>query len=262
MRTLTGDPDAACGLLVAVPLADGPAPGDGPEAAGRGRPDADDLVARMMAFDKDKDGKLTKAEVTDERLLRLFDRADADKDGIVTKEELTALAAREPAERPRRPGGFGGPGGSGRRPGGGPGGFDGWAAPAGRGPAGDAPAAARAHRRAEDAGRRPPEGGRRQAREDPQRRAEGPAQGDAGPRPRRLRPSRRLRARRPPVARAAGTAARRPGWRRDPRLRAGPVETDRRPAARMAVGLRRPTGRLESGFEELGELSERPLRDD
>ena len=46
----------------------------------------------MMAFDKDKDGKLTKAEVSDERLHRLFDRADADKDGFVTKQELTALA--------------------------------------------------------------------------------------------------------------------------------------------------------------------------
>ena len=38
---------------------------------------ADGLVARMMAFDKDGDGKLTKSEVTDERLHRLFDRADA-----------------------------------------------------------------------------------------------------------------------------------------------------------------------------------------
>ncbi len=47
----------------------------------------------MMEFDKDKDGKLTRAEVTDERLIRLFNRADADKDGTVTREELTALAA-------------------------------------------------------------------------------------------------------------------------------------------------------------------------
>ena len=47
--------------------------------------DADDLVTRMMAFDQNKDGKLTKDEVTDERLHRLFDRADADKDGTVTE---------------------------------------------------------------------------------------------------------------------------------------------------------------------------------
>ncbi len=75
---------------------------------------ADALVARMMAFDKNGDGKLTKSEVTDERLHRLFDRADADKDGTVTKAELTALAAKDAAN-------FGGPGGFG--PPGGPGGF-------------------------------------------------------------------------------------------------------------------------------------------
>src|SRR5882724_7960168 len=52
-------------------------------------------VARMMAFDKNKDGKLTRDEVTDERLRSLFDRADANKDGVVTKEELTALFERD-----------------------------------------------------------------------------------------------------------------------------------------------------------------------
>ena len=78
------------------------------------------LVERMMALDKNKDGKLTKEEVTDERLLRLFERADANKDGTVTKEELTALAQREGGGRP------GGPGG---RPGGRPGGFGGPPAP-------------------------------------------------------------------------------------------------------------------------------------
>ncbi len=54
-------------------------------ALARNQAPADGLVARMMAFDKDGDGKLTKSEVTDERLHRLFDRADADKDGTVTK---------------------------------------------------------------------------------------------------------------------------------------------------------------------------------
>jgi EF hand len=74
---------------------------------------AEDLVARMMAFDKNGDGKLTKSEVTDERLHRLFDRADADKDGSVTKAELTALEARESASFRGGPGGFGPPGGPG-----------------------------------------------------------------------------------------------------------------------------------------------------
>ncbi len=80
----------------------------------------------MMAFDENKDGKLTKDEVTDARLQRLFDRADADHDGTVTRQELTALAAREPAGGR---GGFGGPGG-----GGGPGGFG--PPPGGGGPGG------------------------------------------------------------------------------------------------------------------------------
>ena len=52
------------------------------------------IVVTMMAFDKNKDGKLTKDEITDERLLRLFDQADTNKDGVVTKEELMALAAK------------------------------------------------------------------------------------------------------------------------------------------------------------------------
>jgi hypothetical protein len=57
--------------------------------------DVDGFVARLMAFDKNNDGKLTRDEITDERLLRLFDRADANKDGVVTKEELVALFGRE-----------------------------------------------------------------------------------------------------------------------------------------------------------------------
>ncbi len=73
---------------------------------------ANSMVNRMMAFDANKDGKLTKEEVTDERLQRLFDRADADHDGIVTRKELTAMAARETAGGR---GGFG-PGGPGGPP--------------------------------------------------------------------------------------------------------------------------------------------------
>jgi hypothetical protein len=89
------------------------------------------LVTRMMAFDKNKDGKLTKDEVTDERLHRLFDQADTNKDGVVTREELEALAAKlDEADERDGPGGRGGPGGPGGRGPGGPGG------PGGRGPGG------------------------------------------------------------------------------------------------------------------------------
>jgi hypothetical protein len=115
MRTRTGM-ILTCGFFGAASLAASfsmaQRPGDGPGAAG-----PDDLVGRMMAFDQDKDGKLIRSEITDERLLRLFDRADADKDGTVTNAELTALATREaPSNRggfQGGPGGRGGPGGPG-----------------------------------------------------------------------------------------------------------------------------------------------------
>ncbi len=101
------------------------------------------LVSRMLAFDKNGDGMLTRDEITDERLLRLFVRADANKDGIVTKEELQTLAKAMQAEigQGGGRGGFGGPpdGGPGRRgPGGDFGGPPGGGR-RGRGPGGDEP---------------------------------------------------------------------------------------------------------------------------
>src|SRR5262249_4297625 len=111
MRRLTGML-AAGACLAAVSLATA----QRPEGAARKSAAGGDLTAGMMRFDKDGDGKLTREEVTDARLRRLFDRADADKDGVVTKDELNALAAREPAGGggfgpPGGPGGFGPPGG-------------------------------------------------------------------------------------------------------------------------------------------------------
>lgn len=95
------------GLLLAASFAMAQRPGAGRRPAAKSE-GGDDLAERMLAYDKDGDGKLTRAEVTDERLTRLFDRADADKDGVVTKAELTALAAQQPSVGR---GGFGGPGG-------------------------------------------------------------------------------------------------------------------------------------------------------
>jgi hypothetical protein len=118
---LTGIVLTAASALVAQPPGQGPGRGDAAKAAGA------DLVSQMMAFDSNKDDKLTKAELTDERLHRLFDRADTDKDGTVTRGELNALQVRERANTRGRSGGFGGPGGPGGfgGPGGGPGGFGG-----------------------------------------------------------------------------------------------------------------------------------------
>ncbi len=89
-----------------------------------------------MAFDTNGDGKLTKEELADERLGRLFDRADANHDGLVTTEELTTLFATESATFG---GGSGGPGGGG--PPGGPdvGGPDGGPRGAGGGLGGRGP---------------------------------------------------------------------------------------------------------------------------
>jgi Spy/CpxP family protein refolding chaperone len=126
---------AACAAALALPAAAQAPGGKAPDAPARDKKDYsnDPLVTRMMAFDKNKDGKLTKDEVTDERLHRLFDRADANKDGVVTKEELAALAAAEAADQGEDRGGRGGPGGRGP---GGPGGPGGRGGPGGGGPGG------------------------------------------------------------------------------------------------------------------------------
>ena len=94
----------------------------------------DEMVARMMTFDKNMDGKLSKEEVTDSRLQSLFERADTNKDGELTKEELTTFFTKEQAALNSQGGGGGpggGRGGQGGPGGGGPGG--------GFGPAGGPP---------------------------------------------------------------------------------------------------------------------------
>jgi Spy/CpxP family protein refolding chaperone len=117
----------AAGCLALAAAATAQPPGGRPPDQGKARPkdgDGKSLVERMMAFDKNKDGKLTRDEITDPRLLRLFDQADTNKDGVVTREELEAFAAKQAAQGGGRdgPGGPGGPGGRGR---GGRGGFGG-----------------------------------------------------------------------------------------------------------------------------------------
>ena len=106
----------AIGLTASIAFAQGPGPSLSRSA------DAENLVERMSAFDKNGDGALPRSEVTDQRLLRLFDRADAGMNGKVTKEELTALTTKEHSDQPDFFGGFGGPPGG---PGGPPPGFTG-----------------------------------------------------------------------------------------------------------------------------------------
>jgi hypothetical protein len=121
---------SACAFAAVVAVAQPPREGN---REGRGAGEAPE--ARLFAFDANKDGKLTKDEVTDERLRALFDRADGNKDGSVTREELVALLAQEAqtGRGQRGPGGAGGPPGGNRGPGGqGPGG-PGGGGPGGRG---------------------------------------------------------------------------------------------------------------------------------
>jgi Ca2+-binding EF-hand superfamily protein len=72
--------------------------GDAGERGGDAGTAPDDLADTLMAFDRNSDGKLARAEVP-ERFQGLFERADADKDGALTKDELkqsaTATATQE-----------------------------------------------------------------------------------------------------------------------------------------------------------------------
>jgi hypothetical protein len=114
-----------------------------PERGGGGAPGGGalnpaQLIEKLKVLDANKDGKISKDEVKDERLQRLFDRMDADKNGEVTKEEMEKLigqmGALEGGGRGRGErngegrGGRGGPPGGGGPEGGrgGPGGAWGW----------------------------------------------------------------------------------------------------------------------------------------
>ena len=103
-------------------------PGDSPKAPAKGEPAnkaaVDAIVARLMAFDKNKDGKLTRDEITDARLLRRCSTAPTPtRMAWSRREELVALATQMVAEqgqdggdkggRAGGPGGFGPPGGRG-----------------------------------------------------------------------------------------------------------------------------------------------------
>jgi Ca2+-binding EF-hand superfamily protein len=77
-------------------------------------PTADELLAALMTFDKNKDGKLSKSEVP-ERQQGIFERGDTNKDGVLDAAELKKLTADQAAAPPAPPmqrgpgrGGFGG----------------------------------------------------------------------------------------------------------------------------------------------------------
>ena len=57
-------------------------------------PDPAELLARMMAFDRNGDRMLSKDQLP-ERMRGLLERADANKDGFVDKDELTRLVQQQ-----------------------------------------------------------------------------------------------------------------------------------------------------------------------
>ena len=68
------------------------------------------FITRMMSFDADKDGKLTRKELTDARLHPLFARVDANQDGTLTQDELKSFHVKESAALGSRRGNPPGPG--------------------------------------------------------------------------------------------------------------------------------------------------------
>jgi hypothetical protein len=66
----------------------------------------DDIVDRLLSFDKNKDGKITKDELP-ERMQNLIAKGDTNKDGALDRDEIRTLAADLAKERSAFAGGFG-----------------------------------------------------------------------------------------------------------------------------------------------------------
>jgi hypothetical protein len=59
--------------------------------AGPNGPTPDEMVDRLLEFDRNRDGQLSADEVP-ERMQGLFTRGDANQDAVLTKDELRQLA--------------------------------------------------------------------------------------------------------------------------------------------------------------------------
>jgi Spy/CpxP family protein refolding chaperone len=66
-------------------------PGPAPAVAARRGLTADEVVERVLSFDKNKDGKITKDELP-ERMQGLIEKGDTNKDGALDRDEIRKLA--------------------------------------------------------------------------------------------------------------------------------------------------------------------------
>jgi collagen type III alpha len=104
-RWLARAPMAAL-VLVGAAVAQPPGPGQQPLPGfvQPARISVDDIVERIMSFDKNKDGKVTRDELP-ERMHGLIARGDTNNDGALDRDEIRKLASTPAGLGP--PGGFG-----------------------------------------------------------------------------------------------------------------------------------------------------------
>ena len=74
-------------------------PGGGPRL--RGGAGGASILERIKAHDKNKDGKITRQEASEQFRRRMFDRIDSNGDGVIDEAELKKLAERFRAGRRR-----------------------------------------------------------------------------------------------------------------------------------------------------------------
>ncbi len=92
-------------LLAGAAAAQPPGPKLGPREIVRPAPvRVEDVVERIMAFDKNKDGKVTRDELP-ERMHHLIEQGDTNKDGGLDRDEIQKLATTM-ASAPGGPGGI------------------------------------------------------------------------------------------------------------------------------------------------------------
>lgn len=81
----------AGGIFMLASTSEAQMPGGNQQGKGQGGQNnqADAIINQLMRMDFNNDGKLSKYEVTDQRLMQVFDQIDTSRDGFIAREELT-----------------------------------------------------------------------------------------------------------------------------------------------------------------------------